>query len=67
MIKRRRPQPDLTFQPRVLGKLHIVKERTGKVVQTRCGVIVDTSARQPVRTTIWNDYDCRDCLNPRSV
>jgi len=69
VVKRRQPpKPDLTFEPVSTGSVHLVKERDGKgAITTACGVIVDTKARQPVRTTIWNDYTCPRCLVRRSL
>ena len=57
MIKRRR-------QPKPTDELstHLMKERTGKVVVTKCGVIADVSARQPVKTTAWaSEVTCARC------
>lgn len=62
MIKRRRPEPDLRFEPIVVGNVHRMKERSYKVVITKCGVIADDSGKQAVRTTNWNDVTCPDCL-----
>lgn len=67
MVKRR-SKPNLSFEPVSTGRVHLVKERDGKgAITTKCGVIVDTKARQPVRTTIWNDYDCPRCLELRPL
>lgn len=73
MIKRRpKPPPDLDIEPVAVGRVHLVKEATHQVVVTKCGLIVDTRAkRDPVlralKTTIWNDYDCGDCLAVRPL
>lgn len=68
MIKRRpRSKPDLTFAPVVIGDVHLMKERAGYVITTKCGNIVDTHPRNrtAVKTTAWNsEITCRGCLNP---
>jgi hypothetical protein len=67
-VIKRRPKPDLTFKPVVVGDVHFEKERDGKgVVTTKCGLIVDKRSRHPVKTTIWNDYTCGDCLAARPL
>lgn len=59
MIKRRR-QPPAVGTPL---SVHMVKEQNGKVVVTKCGVIADTSSRQPVPVTKWNsEVTCTRCV-----
>lgn len=58
-IKRRgqRPNSDTPLST------HMVKERTGKAVTTKCGVIADTSSRQPVKVTMWgSEVTCSRCV-----
>lgn len=41
---------------------HLVKERTGKAVVTKCGVIADLSSRAPVKVTLWgSEVTCPSC------
>lgn len=49
--------------PAVVGDVHLMKERQGAVVTTKCGVIADTSSRSAVRTTAWaSEITCMRCV-----
>jgi hypothetical protein len=54
-------------EPVVVGRVHLVKERSGHFVTTKCGTISDQRTRAPVKVTIWNDYDCAECLSIRPL